>query len=64
MSSPTGRRAGSQAYKQYVPAGASSTTVAGVGGGAAGKHYFEIWATPASTGGPHAGPVEATTTKS
>ncbi len=36
----------------------------GVGAGSAGKHYFELWATPAASGGPHAGPIEATTTKS
>jgi hypothetical protein len=35
-----------------------------VGGGTAGKHYFELWATPAPANGPHAGPIEATTTKS
>lgn len=58
-----GPTSGSQQYQQTVPAGASSATVAGVGAGSAGKHYFELWADPAPTGGPHAGPVEATTTK-
>jgi hypothetical protein len=54
---------GSQAFKQTVGGGTtSSTIVPGVGAGSAGKHYFELWATPAATGGPHAGPIEATTT--
>jgi hypothetical protein len=58
-----GPTSGSQAYKQGVAGGATSAaTVAGVGAGSAGKHYFELWATPAKTGGPHAGPIEATTT--
>lgn len=59
-----GPTSGSQQYKQYASAGDTAASVAGVGGGSAGKHYFELWATPANTGGPHAGPVEATTTKS
>jgi hypothetical protein len=60
-----GPTSGSQKYKQGVGGGSSSaSTVAGVGAGSAGKHYFELWATPAATGGPHAGPIEATTTKS
>jgi hypothetical protein len=60
-----GPTSGSQQYKQEVGGGATSAaTVAGVGGGTAGKHYFELWATPAPPNGPHAGPIEATTTKS
>jgi hypothetical protein len=60
-----GPTSGSQQYKQGVGGGqTSAATVAGVGAGTAGKHYFELWATPAPTGGPHAGPIEATTTKS
>jgi hypothetical protein len=60
-----GPTSGSQKYKQGVGGGnTTAATVAGVGAGSAGKHYFELWATPAATGGPHAGPVEATTTKS
>ena len=59
-----GPTSGSQQYKQYVSAGDTAATVAGVGAGSAGKHYFELWATPANTNGPHAGPIEATTTKS
>jgi hypothetical protein len=59
-----GPTSGSQQYKQDVGAGNTSATVAGVGGGTAGKHYFELWATPAPANGPHAGPIEATTTKS
>ena len=60
-----GPTSGSQQYKQEVGGGATSAaTVAGVGGGSAGKHYFELWATPAPANGPHAGPIEATTIKS
>jgi hypothetical protein len=60
-----GPTSGSQQYKQEVGGGnTSAATVAGVGGGTAGKHYFELWATPAPANGPHAGPIEATTTKS
>jgi hypothetical protein len=60
-----GPTSGSQEYKQGVGGGATSeATVPGVGAGSAGKHYFELWATPAAPGGPHAGPIEATTTKS
>jgi hypothetical protein len=59
-----GPTSGSQQYKQDVGAGNTSATVAGVGGGTAGKHYFELWATPAPANGPHAGPIEASTTKS
>jgi hypothetical protein len=32
-----------------------------VGGGAPGKHYFVLWADPAPSGGPHAGPIEVNT---
>ena len=60
-----GPTSGSQEYKQGVGGGGTTeATVPGVGAGTAGKHYFELWATPAKTGGPHAGPIEATTTKS
>jgi hypothetical protein len=60
-----GPTSGSQEYKQGVSGGGTtSAIVPGVGAGAAGKHYFELWALPAATGGPHAGPIEATTTKS
>ena len=60
-----GPTSGSQQYKQGVGGGSTTAaTVAGVGAGSAGKHYFELWATPAASGGPHAGPIEATTTKS
>jgi hypothetical protein len=60
-----GPTSGSQQYKQGVGGGATTeATVPGVGAGSAGKHYFELWATPAAPGGPHAGPIEATTTKS
>jgi hypothetical protein len=60
-----GPTSGSQEYKQGVGGGGTtSATVPGVGAGSAGKHYFELWAVPAATGGPHAGPIEATTTKS
>jgi len=55
---------GSQAYSYTVGPGETSATISGVGAGAAGKHYFELWADPAAKGGPHAGPVEATTKKS
>jgi hypothetical protein len=60
-----GPTSGSQEYKQGVSGGGTtSAIVPGVGAGSAGKHYFELWAVPAATGGPHAGPIEATTTKS
>lgn len=60
-----GPTSGSQEYKQGVGGGGTtSATVPGVGAGSAGKHYFELWAVPAATGGPHAGPIEATTTAS
>jgi hypothetical protein len=60
-----GPTSGSQEYKQGVGGGGTTeATVPGVGAGSAGKHYFELWAVPAATGGPHAGPIEATTTKS
>lgn len=50
-----GPTAGSQKYKQGVGGGATTAaTVAGVGAGSGGTHYFELWATPAPTGGPHA----------
>ncbi len=55
---------GSQKYRQGVSGGATtSAIVPGVGAGSAGRHWFELWATPAAPGGPHAGPVEATTVK-
>jgi hypothetical protein len=54
---------GSQKYKYEVGPQETSATIGGVGGGAPGKHYFEMWADPAPAGGPHAGPVEATVTK-
>jgi hypothetical protein len=59
-----GPTSGSQAYQYTVGPGQTTATIGGVGGGTAGKHYFELWAVPARTGGPHAGPVQATTTKS
>ena len=59
-----GPTSGSQQYKQQVGGQTTEATVPGVGAGAAGSHYFELWALPASPGGPHAGPVEATTSKS
>jgi Fibronectin type III domain len=59
-----GPTSGSQAYRSTAAADATQITIAGVGGGAAGSHYFELWALPAASGGPHAGPIEATTTKS
>jgi Fibronectin type III domain len=59
-----GPTSGSQQYKQEVGGQTTEATVPGVGAGSAGKHYFELWALPAKTGGPHAGPIEATTTKS
>lgn len=58
-----GPTSGSQAYKYTVGPDETSVTIAGVGGGAAGKHYFELWADPAPTNGPHAGPIEVTVTK-
>jgi len=58
-----GPASGSQQYKQQVGGQTTEATVPGVGGGSAGSHYFELWALPAQSGGPHAGPVEATTTK-
>ena len=59
-----GPTSGSQQYKQQVGGQTTEATVPGVGAGSAGKHYFELWALPAQSGGPHAGPIEATTTKS
>ena len=59
-----GPTSGSQQYKQEVGGQTTAATVPGVGAGSAGKHYFELWATPAASGGPHAGPIEASTTKS
>jgi Fibronectin type III domain len=59
-----GPTSGSQQYKQQVGGQTTEATVPGVGAGSAGKHYFELWALPAKSGGPHAGPIEATTTKS
>jgi hypothetical protein len=59
-----GPASGSQQYKQQVGGQTTEATVPGVGAGAAGSHYFELWALPAEAGGPHAGPIEATTTKS
>jgi hypothetical protein len=59
-----GPTSGSQQYRQQVGGQTTEATVPGVGAGSAGKHYFELWALPARTGGPHAGPIEATTTKS
>lgn len=58
-----GPTSGSQQYKQQVGGQTTAATVPGVGAGSAGKHYFELWALPAASGGPHAGPIEATTTK-
>jgi len=58
-----GPTSGSQQYKQQVGGQTTEATVPGVGGGAAGSHFFELWALPAKTGGPHAGPIEAKTTK-
>jgi hypothetical protein len=55
---------GSQKYKYQVGPQETSATIGNVGGGAPGKHYFELWADPAPAAGPHAGPIEATTTKS
>ena len=59
-----GPASGSQQYRQQVGGQTTEATVPGVGGGSAGSHYFELWALPAQSGGPHAGPVEASTTKS
>jgi hypothetical protein len=59
-----GPTSGSQDYKYTVGPEETSVTIGGVGGGAGGKHYFELWVDPAPTGGPHAGPIEVTTTKS
>jgi len=56
-----GPTSGSQAYKYTVGPDETAVTIGGVGGGTAGKHYFELWANPAPAGGPHAGPIEATT---
>ena len=59
-----GPTSGSQDYKYTVGPDETSVTIGGVGGGGAGKHYFEMWAAPAPANGPHAGPVEVTITKS
>jgi hypothetical protein len=59
-----GPTSGSQQYKQQVGGQTTEATVPGVGAGTAGSHYFELWALPAQAGGPHAGPIEASTTKS
>jgi hypothetical protein len=57
-----GATSGSQEYRQIVSG--TSVTVQGVGGTTQKnkQHYFEVWANPAAPGGPHAGPIEATTT--
>jgi hypothetical protein len=51
-------------YQQSAGPGANGTTITfNAGAGSAGlTHYFELWATPASSGGPHAGPISAKTT--
>ncbi len=54
-----GPASGSLPYRQGAAAGDTSATVAGVGAGSAGSHYFEIQALP---GGPWSGAVEASTT--
>ena len=56
-----GPASGSQTYKYTVGPDETAVTIGNVGGGTARKHYFELWANPAPTGGPHAGPIEALT---
>jgi len=45
-----GATSGSQAYKYTVGPDETAVTIGGVGGGTAGKHYFELWANPAPAG--------------
>jgi hypothetical protein len=58
-----GQSPGSTPYQQAVVRTATSTTIRfSEGPGAHGlTHYFTLWADPASPGGPHAGPISATT---
>jgi hypothetical protein len=50
-------------YTQQAGVGANGTTITfNPGAGSQGlTHYFELWADPASSGGPHAGPIAAKT---
>lgn len=58
-----GQSANSTPYQQAVVRTATSTTIRfNEGPGAHGlRHYFILWADPASPGGPHAGPISAVT---
>ena len=58
-----GQSASSLPYTQQLGASATSTSVTfNSGAGSNGlTHYFEVWADPADTGGPHAGPISAKT---
>jgi hypothetical protein len=56
-----GPTSSSQTYKYTVGPGETTVTIGSVGGGAAGNHYFVLWADPAPAGGPHAGPIEVST---
>lgn len=58
-----GQSPSSLPYQQTVPPTQTSTSITfNSGPGANGlTHYFEVWADPAKTGGPHAGPISATT---
>lgn len=53
-----GTTSGSQAIKQTVTG--TSTTIGGLKPNTA--YYFEVWADPTKTGGPHAGPILGHTT--
>jgi hypothetical protein len=58
-----GQSASSQPYQQQAGPGANGTTITfAAGSGSEGlTHYFTLWADPASSGGPHAGPISAKT---
>jgi hypothetical protein len=58
-----GQSAGSLPYTQALgPASTSTTITFNSGAGSKGlTHYFEVWADPADTNGPHAGPISAKT---
>lgn len=57
-----GQSASSLPYTQVLGPVTSTTITFNPGAGSNGlTHYFEVWADPATTGGPHAGPISAKT---
>lgn len=58
-----GQSPGALSYQQSAGPEANGTTITFNSGAGANDltHYFECWATPASSGGPHAGPISAKT---